>query len=410
MSKLHVYIATKNDVGGYNDFQEVTKDVISLSDLNQQLDQSEYDIGIFRNSDVTIRLENSSGKYSNIEESPNSIFRQQRLNSKVRVTWQPGNDPLICGFFVSGAQQSILSEEITVYEGLLNDKATKTEIESQDVRFKILGYDSILDEITVPFSILGSETFSSLITKMLQQSELTDLIEIEDIDVGLDVSIDDLSSLENKTVRNVLRQVLFASNSILYIDSQNQLFVKPRQANETPNPSFMFYGEASTLGIENITDISNYRNGFNRVFNYWTWSDTTLLAQDSTSTQRFGINQKQISNDLITDNNKRNSILQVNRDEFSFPRREFEIKSYLTPDILVPTLNDRISVDYPILGVEEAGQKTAVYGQPDGYDVDYYATDVFSLQIQSAERWKILSRRISFKNDEITFLVREIIN
>ena len=57
----------------------------------------------------------------------------------------------------------------------------------------------------------------------------------------------------------------------------------------------------------------------------------------------------------------------------------------------------------------KAGQKTAVYGLPTGYEVDYYSTDITSIQIFAAERWKILSRKINLRNDTITFEVREII-
>ena len=78
--------------------------------------------------------------------------------------------------------------------------------------------------------------------------------------------------------------------------------------------------------------------------------------------------------------------------------------------VLESFLNDRISVDYPSLGVDESGQKTAIYGLPTGYDVDYYATDIFSINLFAAERWKILARNINAKNDTITFEVREIIS
>ena len=112
----------------------------------------------------------------------------------------------------------------------------------------------------------------------------------------------------------------------------------------------------------------------------------------------------------MTGTTERQSLLDSNRDEFSIEHREFMITTHVTPDALIPFLNDRISVDYPAVGVDEAGQKTAVYGQPEGYEVDYYATDLFPIQILAAERWKILSRNINPKNDTITFGVREIIS
>lgn len=408
MSKVHVYIDPFDDDGNYTGFQEVTKDVISLGTLKQQLDQTEYDIGILRNSSVSIKMQNSSGKYSDVGENINSIFRNRRGGSKVRITWEPGNSPLICGFFNAGDESAIISEELTVFEGLLNDYGTKSDIEVQDVDFKILGYDSILSEILIPFSSLGTETFSSLISKMVNQTGLTELISIGTINVGQNETIDDLSGLENKTVRNSLRDVLFHSNSVLYI-KDNVLKVANRDANLTPDPAFQFYGESALRGIENILDIKGFRSGINKTFNYWRWKDTALLAQETTSTQKYGIRDIEVGTDLITDNGKRQNILNSNRDEFGIPRREFNIETFLTPSVLDVFLLDRVSIDYPSLGVEESGQKVAVYGQPTGYEVDYYATDLFPIQIFAADRWKVISREINFKNDTIKFGVREII-
>ena len=407
MSKLHVYINPFDDNGNYTGFQEVTRDAVLIGQIKQQLDQTEYDIGIFRNASVSLRMQNSEGKYSDVNENITTIFRDKRGNSKVKITWEPGNDPLICGFFKSG--EAVLSEEITLFEGLLNDDATKTDLDVQNVDFKVLGYDSILSEILVPFSILGTETFTSLISAMLNQTKLTDLVSIGSISVGQDVTLNTIASLEGKTVRNVLRQALFASNSVLHI-KDNVVIVSPRDANLTPDPTFQFFGEAADFGIENVIDIKGFRSGLNRTFNFWRWRDTTIIAQDSSSTQRLGIREKEIDNSLVTGTTERQSLLDSNRDEFSIEHREFMITTYITPDALVPFLNDRISVDYPALGVDEAGQKTAVYGRAEGYEVDYYATDLFPIQILAAERWKILSRNIDPKNDTITFGVREIIS
>lgn len=409
MSKARVFINPFDDNGNYTGFQEVTEDVISIGTLKQQLDQTEYNIGIFRNSSVSIRMQNASGKYSDVSENASTIFKKTRGNSKVRITWEPGNGKLVAGFFKAGDPLSTVSEQITIFEGLLNDDATKADIDVQDAVFKVLGYDSILTEILVPFSSLGTETFTSLITKMLNQEKFTDLITIGSIAVGQDITLNDLSSLENKTVRNVLRDALFASNSVLFI-KDNIVTVSNRDANVTPDPAFQFFGEAADFGLENVVDIKGFRSGLNRTFNHWLWTDTLILAQDISSIQSVGIREKEIDNDLVTGTTERQTLLDSNRDEFSTPHREFEIETILTPESLIPFLNDKISVDYPALGVDEAGQKTAIYGLPTGYDVDYYATDVVSISIIAAERWKILSRDIDLKNDTITFGVREILS
>lgn len=409
LSKVKVYINPFDDNGLYTSFIDVTRDVISLGQIKQQLDHSEYDLGIFRNANVSLKMQNNFGRYSSPGESVTTIFKFKRSNSKVRITWQPGNDPLICGFFKSGEILSVLSEEVTVFEGLLNDDATKSDIEIQDVDFKALGYDSILDTLLVPFSSLGTETISSLIFKMLDQVQFRSLVNLGSISPFLDSTLDTVAPLENKKVRDVLREVLLISNSVFYIRN-GEYFVAPRVANALPDPAYQFYGEAADFGIENIVDIKDYRVGLNRTFNFWTWQDTVLAATDSSSATKYGFRAKQLSNDSITDNGKRQAILNANRDEFGSPRREFKISTYLTPAAIGVFLNDKISVDYPSIGVSESGQKVAVYDQPTGYEVDYYATDVFMIQILKAERWKVLATEIDLKNDTISYEVREIIS
>jgi len=405
LSKIKVYINPFDDDGFYTEFIDVTKDVVSVGSIKQQLDNTEYDVGVFRNSNVSLKMQNYSGRYSDVDENIATIFRSRRSNSKVRITWQPGNDPLICGFFNAGYE--ILSEEITVFEGLLNDDGSNSDIQIQDVDFKILGYESVLDQMLVPFSSLGAETLQTLTEKILDQSPFNQYIDFGSLVIQNNDTVDTVAPLQNKTVKNVLRDILLATNSIFYIKN-NEVYIKSRDANPTPDPAFQFYGEASALGIENVIGITNFRSGLNKTFNFWTWKYTTLAAQDASSAGLYGIRKKEISIDIITNNTKRQNYLNANRTEFGSPRREFTIESFITPTILDLFLNDRVSADYPTLGVQD-GKKVAIYDLPEGYDVDYYATELFMVQILQAERWKVLSRQLNLRNDTIEFEVREII-
>ncbi len=148
---FRIYVRPFDDDGTYqDDWINVTEDVDSagLTQIKQSLDNSEYDVGIFKNSGVTLTLVNVAGRYSDAGQ-PGSIFRFRRSNSLVRVTWDINTQPLICGFFECGSVA--LGEEITMFEGLLDDTALKQDADSQTLQFKVLGKESIFSQVDIDF-------------------------------------------------------------------------------------------------------------------------------------------------------------------------------------------------------------------------------------------------------------------
>ena len=63
--KFRVYLKPFNDAGNYvSDYIEVTEDVISMGDISWLSDNTDYDVGIFRNAGFNIVMRNDKARYS----------------------------------------------------------------------------------------------------------------------------------------------------------------------------------------------------------------------------------------------------------------------------------------------------------------------------------------------------------
>ena len=406
MSRFKVYIKPFKEDGTYEtEWLDVTQDVElqGVTSMKQSLDNNEYDIGVFKNSGVTLTLTNIAGKYSDVGE-PGTIFNFRRSNSLVKITWQVISYDLIAGFFEAG--NVALSEEVIAFEGLLDDTALKQEAEDQNLKLKVLGKESILGEVLVPFgSIANGDTFEELLFTLLNQTAITDVLTVSALNIECDtnVAVDAVASLENKTVREAINLILLYSNSVLYV-IDDVIYVSPREA--TVDLIKTFYGQGAIYGIENILDLSDYRKGLNRVFNFVTWKDTTLFSSDVTSLNDYGVKKKEVDTPLITDTAKRQAILDAIKVEFRNPKREVILRAPIDYETIALNVLDKIAIDYPNIAINDSADiplwDLALW------DSARYPFEVLPIAIEASARFKILSKDIDPSNHEMIFYVREV--
>lgn len=403
--RYRVYIKPFDDQGIYlSDFIEVTKDVLSISDITQKIDSSEYDVGIIRNSGVNVILRNEQGLYSDIN-TLTSIFRYKRKSSIVRVTWSIQDSPNYCGFTTCG--EALLGDEITLFEGVLNEISSSIDISKQQITFQVLGYESILDEMETPYAdITNGDTLSDTIIALINQAPFNDLVEVHamNIGVGFDTTIDDKESLEGKTVGENLDSLLLATNAVLYIIN-NTVYVSPRTP--TPEVKYAFYGQGSITGIENIINIPKYRDGLNRTFNYWVWPDTGVISRDVSSIDLYGALKKSFEIAIITIDTKRADILETNRVEFAFPKAELDLETPMLYETWALNILDRVQIDYPTVYTPADNNPLPRYGAV-VYGTSRYPFGQFTLTIDNSRRFKILSKKLNKKKNTILFTLREI--
>lgn len=406
MSRFKVYIKPFKEDGDYEaEWVDVSDDVelSGVSVAKQSLDSNEYDVGVFRNSGVTLALTNIAGKYSDVGE-PGSLFKFRRSNSLVRITWQIMHHDVKCGFFTCG--NVALSDEVTIFEGLLDDRALKQGAEEQNLKFKVLGKEAILDETLVDFSVLSNgDTFEQIIFKLLDQDQISEVLTVDALNINCqtDIAVDDVTSLENKTVKEALALILQYSNSVLYV-KEDVIYVSPRDA--SADLKFTFYGQGSRVGVENILDIVDYRKGLNRVFNFVTWRETDLYAEEFSSVQSYGVQKKEIETALITDTTKRQNILNAIRSEFGNPKREMILKAPITYETITLGVLDKVAVDYPNIAISDVGE--IPLWDISKWDQAKFPFEVLPISIESTARFKILSRDVDPNNHELIFNLREV--
>lgn len=409
MGRFRVYLKPFNEQGEYvADYEDITEDVSALADIRQSIENTDFDVGVIRNSGFNISLRNDHGRYSDVD-TLTSMFRYSRKNSLIKITWDANEYPLIAGFFECG--NVYLGGEQTLFEGLIQEVTSFASIGNQDTTFSILGFESLLDTIEVPFSdISNGDLLSEIILAMIDQAPFNERVTVSALNIvpATDVEIDTKDSLQNKTVSAALKEILKTANSVLYI-KDGAVYVTNRD--ESVDVEKEFFGQASIHGLENIIDIPKYRDGFNRVFNLWTWDELPSIdARDTSSIDLYGVKAKEVKMAVIDvgSTTKIQTLLDALRDEFSFPYVELELETPFWYDILSLNILDKVTIDYPTIAHPFDQNPMPRYGQNFYNSTARYPYPQWSLTISSNRSWKITSKKLNIKKQTVTFGLREV--
>lgn len=402
-----VYIKPFDPYGEYAaDYIDVTKDVddASFSALSQKIEGSDFDLGVYVFGSLPLTMKNEHGLYSDVD-APESIFQYRRNDSLVKITYMIDEDSPYAGVGVVGRYH--ISPEIFVFEGLLNDESLELNLEDQKVKYTVISKDSVFSRVVVDAGdVNNGDLISEAILAILNKTAITKLLTVDvlNINPGIDQTIDDATDLENRTVKEALDELLAISNSVLRINSASEIIVSDRAA--TADVKAYFYGQASLLKPENIKGIKSIRNGVNRTFNFLTWSGTTIAVSDGASAGIYGVRKKEIGSDLFTNSTKQTNVLDNVLAEFANPKQEMELIVPITYANLALELLDKVSIDYPRVLFAMEGDTIPICGLA-RYDVDYLPGAVWSFELSPDDFYKIISKKINRKNDEIIFTLRE---
>jgi hypothetical protein len=411
MSRRRVFIQPFTPAGAYTGtWIEVTDDVTEsgLGTISKKLDVSDYDIGVYTNSGVSLTLRNDHGKYSDVG-SVTTIFSFKRNDSLVRITWDLADYDNFSG---SSRSDDIVGTDAVIFEGLLNDDSTVMQLQSQTVTFNVLGYESVFDRAVVTDWTPASNKASDLIKAILPPANASMTQPVLTIDnsrivPGNDITFDSLPAV-NKTCRDLLNDVLQASNSVLYMDGTTPV-VSSRTASAAI--LYSFYGPGSSLGAENILDIVDIRGGTNRTFNFLTYNSLpSPVSSDLTSISRYGYRLKDITSiDGITDatpiTGTIQKILDAIKIEFGLPKQEFTLISPLNFGILALPLLAQVSIDFPLVPISDSN--FALYGIAQ-YGIGQYPGTLSSFQILPTETYKIIGMEINAAEDTVSLNMRRI--
>lgn len=410
MSRIKLYIKPFQSDGSYADeFIDVTEDanIGSIGSVQESIDQDDYEVGIFKFNQFRITLNNSQGKYSDVGESK-TIFSFKRDNSIVKVTWQVQTDITQCGDAICGEAVTNLEKEVFI--GLLNDDSLSLNVTDRMISFQVLGIESIFSLLSASFDestlVFPGVLISTAIYDLLNQSGITQYVTVasENIVPGVDQTIDSDTDLIRKTAKEILDQLLFASNSVLYI-KDGVLYVSNREPTAALQKTF--YGQASNIGTEDILALNKIKTGINKTFNYWVISDYANLKKDDSSISTNGIQKAEAGTTVFTNSTKIDNVLNNLLAEFKDPKQELEITVPFSYENLDLFILDRIAIDYPTVFVPANDDPSPLYGVAI-YGTSLYPIGQWALTISSESNYKILARKVDTKKQIISFKCKKI--
>lgn len=314
-----------------------------ISSINREIDNGDFDFGVFVYDSINLTCFNIDGRFAPPEDS-RSIFVYSRDKARVKINFFDG----------------INEEAVISFEGIIDERSTRMNFDNDQIKFKILSQDSILNRVKVPAGAVTNGNLISLAIKnLLQLPEITAVLIFDEnnINVQNDYEIDNGGFFDNMSVREALDGLLGASNSALIVSKQNEIIVRSRIYNT--GSVFTFFGHGDIFGRENIINISGYNDGLHRMFNTINFGNISVEERGSIGSD--GDNEKDIDFQFIEDDLKKLAIANDILDNWSFKKEELIVEAR-TVDVKELEFFDLVSINYPYQVTPSRGSELPVYG------------------------------------------------
>lgn len=333
-----VFMTPRENVGTYAAEVEVQKIIFisGISSIKKTIDATDFGIGVYRFDDITIRADNSRGTFSD-ERDSRGIFKFSRNLAKVRIVFKDSTGSTI------------------TFRGLINDEAARVNPNTDRISLRVLSRDSVIRNSTIPpGAINDGQTVSEAFKQILDRSPITDVLNFSasDINPDLDFTIDDGSVFDNEKSIPRLNELLLASNSVLVLDSSDNIIIKSR-TEDVITPTLLLFGKGDIHARENIIRIKKHNTGLHRVFTSVKLNNVEV--SNIPIGNEFGFRQKKITFDWLTDSDTILLIANNILDEFKAPKEELEV-DVATSLVKDSDLLHRASADIPLSALSEEGK------------------------------------------------------
>lgn len=325
-----VYLTPLTSSTAYGTEVEITDYVKfnGLPAIKRSIDATDYEIGVYKYDDISLTCLNIDG-YFNDEYDGRSVFKYSRDKAKIRIS------------FTNRTADTI------VFRGIINEEATRLDPANDEIDFRILSRDSVIRNTQVSAgTITNGMLVSAAISAILNVPAITTTLNysLANINVSNDLAIDDGSFFDNKKTSEVLNTLLLISNSVMVLDSSDNMIVKARTEDSTTS-ILNLYGPFDIKGRQNIISLDSYNSGRHRMFNSIKVNDS--VSKNATYISTFGFRQREMTLDFITTGTIELDIGAALLSEFKYPKIECEITvpTYITRD---SDLLDRVALNYPL--------------------------------------------------------------
>jgi len=324
-----IYLTPRTGEFTYGTEIEISAEIIfnGIKTMKKSIDSSDYEIGVYTYGDINLKIVNKNGKYSD-ELDNRSVFDFSRDLAKIRVDYSDNDG------------------DITRFKGLINEEATNQDLDKEEITFRVLSSDSIIRTTKVAGGLIANGvTASSAIKSILNQARITSVLNFSasNITVDQDFTIDVGSEFDNNNARKALNDLLVATNSVLIIDSSDNMIVQSRA--EATISVLNLFGPYDEKMRENITGLKKYNTGKHRTFTSVKIGD--VEENDNGFVLDFGYRQFFSNLPFITTDATKITIAKRILAEFKTPRIELEVSvpTHVAKNI---DLLDPVSVNYPL--------------------------------------------------------------
>jgi hypothetical protein len=309
INKYKIEITPLMHIDSYGSAIDVTEYIkqSGIAEIAIKSDSTDFDVGVYTYDYVDITILNFNGWFSDVEMGTTK-FKFGRDKAKVVISYQDSNGNYIVSF-----------------KGIINDEFTQQDFDRNEVKIKVLSYDSIFRKLASTVgTIAAGQTVQVAFQNLLNRPDITSILNysVGNINPLLgSIVIDDASELVNVSFKEALDKLLAISCSVMYIDESDNIIIKSRA--ET-NFTFEFWNTGDLFGRNNIVGIKNYNTGLQRAFNLFKIGNTSAINTNSTTD--FGLREKSLDIDkIITDATKQQLIADTYKDNFSTPKKELVV-------------------------------------------------------------------------------------
>lgn len=388
-AEFHAYIAPLIRDAVYSEYIDVTAYVQSggVGELIEQVDDGDFDVGVFTNSGLVINMINQDGRFSD-SNSPLSIFPHVRDLARVKLVFFDGDT------------------EILSFNGLIDDTLTKEDVTGSAVQFFVIERSGIFGKINVTGgAVADGNTVTQALKNLLSRPSVTNYLNYssDNINVLLDVAIDSGAAFDGKNYKEALDMLMLISGSVLTVDASGAIIVRSRAHND--NVPHSFYGGGDSGGQANIIRLAEYNNGWHRAFNLFSVDKTSAKNQeliDSLSLRKKELPIKEI----IKDQSKQAIICNSYLHNFQYPKRELQIQVQ-SIDAKNVALFDLASISMTGLLKQSDGNPLPLYGLA-RYGEEKYPVNIGAVEVSSAIGFKVIGRSIDVERKITTLKLREI--
>lgn len=367
----------------YGTTVDVTKDVeiddyvkeSGISTIKGEIDNGDFDFGVFVFDSINITCLNFNGIFSGIEDS-RSMFKYSRDKAKVTVN------------FFNGKSNTPDSS----FRGLIDDRATKLNFGKNEIKFKVLSNSSIINRTKIVGGLIqAGQSASDAIKNILQLPDITSILNYDESNINVlnDYELDTATFFDNKTAKVGLDSLLSLTNSVLVVEKDtDNIIVRSRQYNSGVIKNF--YGHGDLFGRENIIDIKEYNNGLQRAFN--TINIQNISRSSAGFIDLYGDNPKTLDFPYITDETKQAQIASNLLEYWKAPKIELKLE-VSTEEAKDLGFFDLVSIDFPYrVAPYKDQEKLPIYGTAK-YGQVVYPYISGNLKIRPNVAFKVVGRK-----------------